>query len=37
MRSIPNVRGSRYSNNAISMREALQDYVNGETWSGEWQ
>ena len=19
------------------MREALKDYVNGETWSGEWQ
>ena len=27
MRFIPNVRGSRYSNNAIAMREALKDYL----------
>ena len=37
MSSIPNVRGSRYSNNAIAMREALKDYVNSETGSIEWQ
>ena len=35
--SIPNVRGSRYSNNAIAMHEALKDYVNSETASIEWQ
>ena len=35
MSSIPNVRGSRYSNNAIAMREALKDYVNSETGSIE--
>ena len=37
MSSIPNVCGSRYSNNAISMCEALNDYVNSETESVEWQ
>ena len=37
MRFIPNVRGSRYSNNAIAMREALKDYVNGKIGSAEWQ
>ena len=35
--SIPNVRGSRYSNNTIAMREALKDYVNSESGSVEWQ
>ena len=35
MNSIPNIRGSWYSNNA--MREALKDYVNSETGSIEWQ
>ena len=35
--SIPNVRGSRYSNNAIAMHEALKDYINSETGSIEWQ
>ena len=35
MSSIPNIRGSWYSNNA--MREALKDYVNSETGSIEWQ
>ena len=37
MSSIPNVCGSRYSDNAIAMREALNDYVNSETGSIEWQ
>ena len=32
---ILNIRGSRYSNNAIAMREALNDYVNSETGSVE--
>ena len=35
MSSIPNVRGSRYSNNATGMREALKLYVNKETGSVE--
>ena len=35
MSSIPNIRGSWYSNNAV--REALKDYVNSETGSIEWQ
>ena len=34
---IPNVRGSRYPNNTIAMREALKDYVNSERGSVEWQ
>ena len=37
MSSILNVCGSRYSNNAISMCEALNDYVNSEAASVEWQ
>ena len=37
MSSILNVCGSRYSNNAISMCEALNDYVNSEAESVEWQ
>ena len=37
MSSIPNVRGLRYSNNAIASREALKDYVNSEIESTEWQ
>ena len=35
--SMPNVYGSRYSNNAVAMGEALKDYVNSETGSIEWQ
>ena len=34
---IPNVRGFRYSNNVIAMRETLKDYVNSETGIIEWQ
>ena len=37
MSSIPSVCGSRYSNNAIAMCEALKDYVNSETGSVESQ
>ena len=37
MSSIPNVRGSRYSNNPTVMREALRYYINKETGSVEWQ
>ena len=34
---LPNVRGSRYRQNAVEMREALKDYVNSEAGSVEWQ
>ena len=37
MSPIPNVRGSWYSNNAISMREAMKHYVNSEIGSVEWE
>ena len=31
------VRGSRYSKDAIAMRETLKDYVNSEAGSVPWQ
>ena len=37
MSPIPNVRGSWYSNNPISMREAMKHYVNSEIGSVEWE
>ena len=34
---IPNVRGSRYTGNAIEMRDALRDYVNSPFGKFPWQ
>ena len=36
-RTINNVRGSRHQENAMQMREALQNYVNSNNGSVEWQ
>ena len=32
-----NVRGSRYRDNAIAMREALKEYLNSTAGNVEWQ
>ena len=37
LRRINNVRGSRYQENAVNMRDALRDYVCSNEGSVEWQ
>ena len=35
--NLPNVRGSRYSKDALSMRDALKAYVNSRLNKVDWQ
>ena len=35
--NLPNVRGSRYSEGALSMRDALKTYVNSPLGKVDWQ
>ena len=37
MVSLPHVRGSRYRNDALAMRESIKEFVNSENGSVEWQ
>ena len=37
MGTVPNLRGSRYRDSAIAVREALKNYVNSEAGSVPWQ
>lgn len=36
-KSLPKVRGSRYRDDAVQMRDSLKDYVNGPNGSVSWQ
>ena len=35
--NISNVRGSRYSDEAVNMRDALMNYLNSEEGAVPWQ